>query len=84
MRGWVGRDDAFPGQVEVLLDQQAAHSLVLDLDSLPDCLEVTAWTETDQGESDEIMQAIQTPNLRIQYYAKRWAKELSKRLIYCE
>ena len=25
------------------------HSLVVDADSLPDCLEVTAWTEDDSG-----------------------------------
>lgn len=31
------------------------HSLVVDRDSLPDCLEVTAWTETDDGAVDEIM-----------------------------
>lgn len=31
------------------------HSLVVDQASLPDCLEVTAWTETDSGEVDEIM-----------------------------
>lgn len=31
------------------------HSLVIEKDSLPDCLEVTAWTETAQGEIDEIM-----------------------------
>ncbi|WP_163832402.1 anthranilate synthase component II [Spartinivicinus ruber] len=31
------------------------HSLVLEADSLPDCLEVTAWTETEQGELEEIM-----------------------------
>ncbi len=30
------------------------HSLVIDKDSLPDCLEITAWTEKD-GEMDEIM-----------------------------
>ena len=30
------------------------HSLVIDKASLPDCLEVTAWTERD-GEIDEIM-----------------------------
>ena len=30
------------------------HSLIVAADSLPDCLEVTAWTETD-GERDEIM-----------------------------
>ena len=31
------------------------HSLVVDKDSLPDCLEITAWTETPDGEMDEIM-----------------------------
>jgi anthranilate synthase component 2 len=31
------------------------HSLVIDKDSLPDCLEVTAWTENEDGEVDEIM-----------------------------
>lgn len=31
------------------------HSLVIDKASLPDCLEVTAWTETADGEVDEIM-----------------------------
>jgi anthranilate synthase component 2 len=31
------------------------HSLVIDKDSLPDCLEVTAWTENSDGSVDEIM-----------------------------
>jgi anthranilate synthase component 2 len=31
------------------------HSLVIEKESLPDCLEVTAWTQTDDGEVDEIM-----------------------------
>ena len=31
------------------------HSLVVDPDSLPDCLEVTAWTELDDGGFEEIM-----------------------------
>lgn len=31
------------------------HSLVVEQASLPDCLEVTAWTETEAGELDEIM-----------------------------
>ena len=31
------------------------HSLVIDKTSLPDCLEITAWTETESGEMDEIM-----------------------------
>ena len=31
------------------------HSLVIEKASLPDCLEVTAWTLDDKGEPDEIM-----------------------------
>lgn len=31
------------------------HSLVVTADSLPECLEITAWTETEGGELDEIM-----------------------------
>jgi len=31
------------------------HSLVVAKDSLPDCLEVTAWTQTESGDMDEIM-----------------------------
>ena len=31
------------------------HSLVIDRDSLPDCLEVIAWTEDEAGNLDEIM-----------------------------
>ena len=31
------------------------HSLVIEQASLPDCLEVTAWTENSDGDMDEIM-----------------------------
>ena len=31
------------------------HSLVVDKATLPECLEVTAWTESESGEVDEIM-----------------------------
>ncbi|MCG8394388.1 MAG: aminodeoxychorismate/anthranilate synthase component II [Pseudomonadales bacterium] len=31
------------------------HSLVVEKDSLPDCLEMTAWTQNDDGSVDEIM-----------------------------
>jgi len=31
------------------------HSLVVEKDSLPDCLEITAWTENADGGFDEIM-----------------------------
>jgi anthranilate synthase component II len=31
------------------------HSLVIDKAAVPECLEITAWTETPDGERDEIM-----------------------------
>lgn len=31
------------------------HSLVVEKDSLPDCFEITAWTQHDDGSIDEIM-----------------------------
>ncbi len=31
------------------------HSLVIAQDSLPDCLEVTAWTQNADGSMEEIM-----------------------------
>ena len=31
------------------------HSLVIDKETLPDCLEVTAWTRLEDGTNDEIM-----------------------------
>ncbi len=37
------------------LEATRYHSLVIDKASLPDCLEITAWTETETGDMDEIM-----------------------------
>ena len=31
------------------------HSLVIEKESLPDCLEITAWTQNEDGSIDEIM-----------------------------
>ena len=31
------------------------HSLVVERESLPDCLEITAWTQNEDGSFDEIM-----------------------------
>lgn len=31
------------------------HSLVINQDTLPDCLEITAWTQNEDGSRDEIM-----------------------------
>lgn len=37
------------------LEATRYHSLVIEKQSLPECLEVTAWTQTEDGELDEIM-----------------------------
>lgn len=37
------------------------HSLVIEKTSIPDDFEVTAWTEIDSGEIEEIMGVIHTP-----------------------
>ena len=37
------------------LEATRYHSLVIDQKTLPDCLEITAWTQTEDGEMDEIM-----------------------------
>jgi len=37
------------------LEATRYHSLIVDQTSLPDCLEVTAWTQLDDGSNDEIM-----------------------------
>ncbi|MDF3031335.1 MAG: anthranilate synthase component [Moraxellaceae bacterium] len=31
------------------------HSLIIEKDTLPDCLEITAWTQLEDGSVDEIM-----------------------------
>lgn len=41
------------------------HSLVINKATLPDCLEVTAWTENEAGEIDEIM-GVQHKTLQVE------------------
>ncbi|WP_348764804.1 aminodeoxychorismate/anthranilate synthase component II [uncultured Salinisphaera sp.] len=52
------------GVFENLADPLTAtryHSLIVARDGLPDDFEITAWTETEDGEMDEIMGLIHTP-----------------------
>ena len=49
------RGDGLFGGFENPFQATRYHSLVIAPDSLPDCLEVTAWTEADDGAVDEIM-----------------------------
>ncbi len=37
------------------LEATRYHSLIIEKETLPDCLKVTAWTQTEGGEMDEIM-----------------------------
>lgn len=46
--------DVFAG-IDIPFTATRYHSLVVEKDSLPDCLEMTAWTENDNKEVDEIM-----------------------------
>jgi len=41
--------------IETPFEATRYHSLVIEKQSLPDCLQVTAWTEGDKGGIDEIM-----------------------------
>lgn len=42
-------------QLENPLEATRYHSLVVDKNTLPDCFEVTAWTQREDGSLDEIM-----------------------------
>jgi anthranilate synthase component II len=37
------------------LEATRYHSLIVERNSLPDCLEITSWTQTEDGNFDEIM-----------------------------
>ncbi len=49
------RGDGIFGGFENPFQATRYHSLVVARETLPDCLDVTAWTETPAGEADEIM-----------------------------
>jgi anthranilate synthase component 2 len=48
------RQGVFAG-LDVPFQATRYHSLVIEAGRLPDCLEVTAWTQAEDGERDEIM-----------------------------
>ena len=41
--------------LEMPFEATRYHSLVIEKATIPDCLEITAWTENDDGSMDEIM-----------------------------
>lgn len=49
------RDRGVFRQLENPLEATRYHSLVVDKNSLPDCFEITAWTQLEDGSLDEIM-----------------------------
>jgi anthranilate synthase component 2 len=46
--------DVFAG-LDIPFTATRYHSLVIENETIPDCLEITAWTKTEDGEIDEIM-----------------------------
>jgi len=51
---WHNDQGVFKG-LENPFEATRYHSLVIDQATFPDCLEITAWTETSEGKIDEIM-----------------------------
>jgi len=49
------KDEGVFKKLENPLEATRYHSLVIDAETLPDCFEITAWTESESGEMDEIM-----------------------------
>jgi anthranilate synthase component 2 len=49
------KDEGVFKKIHSPLEATRYHSLVVDIETLPDCLEITAWTENDVGTIDEIM-----------------------------
>jgi len=49
------KDEGVFKNLENPLEATRYHSLVVDAKTLPDCFEITAWTENESGEMDEIM-----------------------------
>ncbi|MFT5132779.1 MAG: anthranilate synthase component 2 [Gammaproteobacteria bacterium] len=49
-----GNSDLFRG-IHMPFTATRYHSLVVEKESLPDCFEISAWTESDTKEVDEIM-----------------------------
>ena len=59
------------------------HSLVIDKESLPDCLEVTAWTQFEDGSNDEIMgvQHKELPVEGVQFHPESIMTEMGHELL---
>lgn len=49
------KDEGVFKEIHSPLEATRYHSLVVDIETLPDCLEIIAWTENDVGTIDEIM-----------------------------
>jgi len=49
------KDEGVFKNLENPLEATRYHSLVIDAETLPECFEITAWTENESGGMDEIM-----------------------------
>ena len=49
------RNEGLFNALNIPFEATRYHSLVVEKDSLPDCLEITAWTQDQNGQPDEIM-----------------------------
>ena len=49
------KDTGVFSDIENPFEATRYHSLVIEKESIPDCLEITAWTEDENGNMDEIM-----------------------------
>ena len=59
------------------------HSLVIERESLPDCFEMSAWTEHENGETDEVMgiRHKQFPLQGVQFHPESIETEFGHRLL---
>ncbi|MDH3714547.1 MAG: anthranilate/aminodeoxychorismate synthase component II, partial [Gammaproteobacteria bacterium] len=59
------------------------HSLALAPDSVPECLQVTAWTQDERGARDEIMglQHTAMPLYGVQFHPESICTPQGKRLL---
>jgi anthranilate synthase component 2 len=64
-----GNSDVFRG-LEIPFIATRYHSLVVERETLPECLAITAWTRDAQGEFDEIMglRHVELPIFGVQFH----------------
>jgi anthranilate synthase component 2 len=71
------------GGLEQPFEATRYHSLALAPDSVPECLRVTAWTQDERGEREEIMglQHTDMPLYGVQFHPESICTPQGKRLL---